>query len=106
MKDARVLVAGIGNIFLGDDGFGSEVARRLIARQAEFSPAESTAPPDGQSARDSDSPELWPPNVRVVDFGIRGFDLAYALMENCDVAILVDTTPQGGAARNALSDRA
>jgi hydrogenase maturation protease len=97
MKDARVLIAGIGNIFLGDDGFGSEVARRLIAQRTASVPEESTARRDGRGARDFHSPELWPPHVRVVDFGIRGFDLAYALMENCDVAILVDATPQGGA---------
>jgi hydrogenase maturation protease len=71
MNSPRVLIAGIGNIFLGDDGFGSEVARRLAERQ-------------------------WPAGVRVVDFGIRGFDLAYALMDGCDAAILVDATPQGG----------
>jgi hydrogenase maturation protease len=67
----RVLVAGVGNIFLGDDAFGVEVARRLIGRPQ----------PDG---------------VRVVDFGIRGFDLAYALMDGPDLAILVDATPRGG----------
>jgi hydrogenase maturation protease len=70
MNGARILVAGIGNIFLGDDAFGVEVARRMSQR----------ALPDG---------------VRVVDFGIRGFDLAYTLMDY-DVAILVDTTAQGG----------
>jgi hydrogenase maturation protease len=66
----RVLVAGIGNIFLGDDAFGSEVVRRLTPR----------ASPDG---------------VRIVDFGIRGFDLVYALLEEYDVTILVDATPRG-----------
>jgi hydrogenase maturation protease len=99
-----VLIAGIGNIFLGDDGFGSEVARRLIARQAERRPNDPDAPPSrelsgepsGEPLRNLQSLERWPPNVRVIDFGIRGFDLAYALMEDCDVAILVDATPQGG----------
>jgi len=67
----RILVAGIGNIFLGDDAFGSEVARRLESRQL----------PDG---------------VRVVDFGIRGFDLVYALLDNYDATIFVDATPRGG----------
>ncbi|MEP7121197.1 MAG: hydrogenase maturation protease [Byssovorax sp.] len=67
----RVLVAGVGNIFLGDDAFGVEVARRLGAR-------------------------AWPEGVRVVDFGIRGLDLAFAL-ESCDAAILVDATARGGA---------
>jgi len=66
----RILVAGIGNIFLGDDAFGVEVAQ-LLARQT------------------------MPESVRVVDFGIRGFDLAYALMDDYDAAILVDTLARG-----------
>jgi hydrogenase maturation protease len=66
----RILVAGIGNIFLGDDGFGVEVARRLAQRTL----------PDG---------------VQVVDFGIRGMDLAYALLEGYDVVILVDAASRG-----------
>jgi hydrogenase maturation protease len=69
----RILVAGIGNIFLGDDAFGVEVARRLSARE-------------------------WPQNVRVTDFGIRGYDLAYALLEGYDTTILVDACPRGQAA--------
>lgn len=72
MSDERILVAGIGNIFLGDDAFGVEVVQRLIQRP-------------------------WPANVRVVDFGIRGFDLAYALLDGYDVAILIDALPRGGA---------
>ncbi len=68
----RILVAGIGNIFLGDDAFGVEVAQ-LLARQ------------------------LMPESVRVVDFGIRGFDLAYALMDPYDLTILVDACARGGA---------
>jgi hydrogenase maturation protease len=64
---ARVLIAGIGNIFFGDDAFGVEVARRLSQRP-------------------------WPAGVRVVDFGIRGFDLACALA-GPDVTILVDAYP-------------
>ncbi|HEX3068038.1 MAG TPA: hydrogenase maturation protease, partial [Thermoanaerobaculia bacterium] len=67
-----VLVAGIGNIFLGDDGFGVEVVRRLASEELPY-------------------------GVKVKDFGIRGFDLAYALMEDHDLSILVDATPQGGA---------
>ena len=67
-----ILVAGIGNIFLGDDAFGCEVVKRLMRRE-------------------------WPDNVRVVDFGIRGFDLAYALLDGYDVTILVDATPRGEA---------
>ncbi len=66
----RILVAGIGNIFLGDDAFGSEVARHLARRSL-------------------------PSGVRVVDFGIRGFDLAYALLDGPDTTILVDACPRG-----------
>lgn len=69
----RILVAGIGNIFLGDDGFGSEVARRLSRTEL-------------------------PVGVDVVDFGIRGMDLGYALTEGYDAAILVDTVSRGGPA--------
>jgi hydrogenase maturation protease len=68
---ARVLVAGVGNVFLGDDGFGVEVARRL--RAAEL-----------------------PEGVRVADFGIRGVHLAYELLDGYQTAILVDATPRGG----------
>ena len=71
MTPPSILVAGVGNIFMGDDAFGVEVAQRLLDRKL----------PDG---------------VRVVDFGIRGFDLAYALMDGEDIAILVDATPRGG----------
>jgi hydrogenase maturation protease len=67
----RILVGGIGNVFFGDDGFGVEVARRLLERPQ----------PDG---------------VVVVDFGIRGRDLAYALLDGYDAAVLVDATPRGG----------
>jgi hydrogenase maturation protease len=68
---AKVLIAGVGNIFLGDDAFGSEVARMLLRRS-------------------------WPENVRVEDFGIRGFDLTFALLDGYDAVILVDATPRGG----------
>jgi len=67
-----VLVAGIGNIFLGDDAFGVEVVRRLADRKL---------------------PEV----VRVADFGIRGFDLAYALQDGYETTILVDASPHGEA---------
>lgn len=67
----RVLVAGIGNIFFGDDGFGVEVARRLAA-----------------------SP---PPATRVADFGIRALHLAYELLEPIDLFVAVDCMPRGGA---------
>jgi hydrogenase maturation protease len=66
-----ILVAGIGNIFLGDDGFGSEVARRLTQRTAS-------------------------PGVRVVDFGIRGLDLAFALTDGYGTTIIIDVMPRGG----------
>ena len=68
----RILIACIGNIFLGDDGFGVEVAKRLSSRQL-------------------------PVRVRVVDFGIRGFDLAYALQDGYETTILVDACPHGQA---------
>jgi hydrogenase maturation protease len=67
-----VLIACVGNIFAGDDAFGVEVARRLAGRPL-------------------------PPGVRVVDFGIRAIDLAYALQDECDAALLVDAAPRGGA---------
>lgn len=67
---ARVLVAGIGNIFLGDDAFGVEVARRLIIRGG-------------------------PEGVLIKDFGIRGLDLAYAMMDSWDLVILVDAVSRG-----------
>lgn len=66
-----ILVAGIGNIFLGDDGFGSEVARRLGERPQ-------------------------PEDVHVVDFGIRGVDLLYALLREYAAVIIVDATQRGG----------
>jgi hydrogenase maturation protease len=67
-----ILIAGIGNIFLGDDGFGCEVVKRLGKRP-------------------------WPDSVRVIDFGIRGFDLAYALLDGYDVTIFIDAAPRGEA---------
>jgi hydrogenase maturation protease len=63
-----VLVAGIGNIFLGDDGFGCEVARRLLEQPL-------------------------PERVRVVDYGIRGMHLAYDLLDGYDTLVLVDALP-------------
>jgi hydrogenase maturation protease len=64
----KVLVAGIGNIFLGDDGFGVEVANRLL----------HTPAPEG---------------VRIEDFGIRGVHLAYELLDGYDTLVLVDALP-------------
>ncbi len=66
----QTLVAGVGNIFLGDDGFGPEVARRLA----------QAALPDG---------------VRVADYGTSGMHLAYDLASGYDTAILVDAAPRG-----------
>jgi hydrogenase maturation protease len=71
MTAPRILIACIGNIFLGDDGFGTEVARRLASRP-------------------------MPPGVMLKDFGIRGLDLTYALLDPHDLVILVDACPQGG----------
>ena len=67
----RMLIAGVGNIFLGDDGFGVEVASRLA----------TAGLPD------------W---VRVADYGISGMHLAYDLAEGFETTILVDATPRGG----------
>jgi hydrogenase maturation protease len=68
----RVLVACVGNIFLGDDGFGVAVAERLRGRR-------------------------FAAGVQVVDFGIRGMDLAYALLDPYEALILVDAAPRGKA---------
>ena len=67
----KVLVACVGNVFLGDDAFGVEVAKRLAERSL-------------------------PAGVAVIDFGIRSYDLAYALMNQWDLKILVDALPRGG----------
>jgi hydrogenase maturation protease len=68
----RILVAGIGNIFFGDDGFGVAVAQRLAQRRQR-------------------------PGVTVRDFGIRGLDLAYTMQDDYDAVILIDAVPRGGA---------
>lgn len=65
-----ILVAGVGNIFNGDDGFGVEVAQRLARRRL-------------------------PPDVKVVDFGIRGIDLTYALLDGYRAVVLVDAMQRG-----------
>ena len=64
------LVAGIGNIFFSDDGFGSEVAGRMVGR-------------------------ALPEDVRVEDYGIRGVHLALDLLEGCDLLVLVDAMASG-----------
>lgn len=68
----RTLVAGIGNIFLGDDGFGVETARRLAERDL-------------------------PAHTEVVDIGVRGVHLAYQLLDGYDTLVLVDATARGEA---------
>jgi hydrogenase maturation protease len=70
MTEPRMLIAGIGNIFLGDDGWGVEVVTRLSEHPL----------PDG---------------VKVTDFGIRGLHLAYELLDGYDVVVLVDAVPMG-----------
>ena len=71
MTSPRILVAGVGNIFLGDDAFGVEVVGLLAKREL-------------------------PDAVRIVDFGIRGLDLTYALLDGYQTVILVDAVPRGG----------
>lgn len=66
-----LLIAGVGNIFLGDDAFGSELARQLAR-------------------------ETWPEGVRVVDYGIGGVHLAYDLVDGWDLLVLLDATSRGG----------
>lgn len=68
---SRVLVAGVGNVFFGDDGFGVEVARRMAALPKS-------------------------PEVHVEDFGIRGIHLAYEILAGYERVILVDATPRRG----------
>ncbi|ODQ94866.1 hydrogenase maturation protease [Mycolicibacterium holsaticum] len=68
----QILVAGIGNIFLGDDGFGSAVIRRVPEK-------------------------LDAPGVRIVDYGIRGMHLAYDLLDGCQALVLIDAVPSQGA---------
>ncbi|GHG00636.1 hydrogenase maturation protease [Streptomyces zaomyceticus] len=69
---ARTLVAGVGNIFLGDDGFGVETLRRLTR-------------------------EELPASVELADVGVRGVHLAYELLDGWDTLVLVDVTARGGA---------
>jgi hydrogenase maturation protease len=65
-------VAGIGNVFLGDDGFGVALADRLARR-------------------------ALPENVAVVDFGLRGMDLAFAMQDGYAAVVMLDATPRGQA---------
>jgi hydrogenase maturation protease len=66
----QTLIAGIGNVFLSDDAFGVEVARRLTERPL-------------------------PEGVRAEDYGIRGIHLAYELLEGYDTLVLIDAVPIG-----------
>ena len=94
MSAARVLVAGIGNLFLGDDGFGPEVVRRLAAV-----PVPAPGPSDGAenpSAFGAESDDT-PPEVTVTDYGIRGMHLAYDLLAGYDILVLVDALPAAGS---------
>ena len=70
-REVRILVAGVGNSWLRDDGFGGEVARRLSARE-------------------------MPPGVAVMDAGTGGLDLAYEVMRGYDALVIVDVSQQGG----------
>ena len=68
---SQLLIAGLGNVFRGDDAFGVEVVKRLAGRE-------------------------FPPHVDVVDFGINGIDLVYALLDRYDAALLFDTFHRDG----------
>jgi hydrogenase maturation protease len=70
-REARILVAGVGNAWLRDDGFGGEVARRLEALEL-------------------------PAGVAVMDAGTGGLDLAYEVMRGYDALVIVDVSRQGG----------
>jgi len=69
-----VLVAGVGNVFLRDDGFGPAVARRLAEEVSGL-------------------PGWAPEEVQVRDYGIRGLHLAYDLLDGVDALVLVDVLP-------------
>ena len=71
-RPKRVLIAGIGNSWQRDDGFGSEVARRIEAREL-------------------------PEGVAVIDFGTGGLDLAYQVMYGYDGLLMIDVSRQGGS---------
>ena len=71
----RTLVAGVGNVFMGDDAFGVEVARALMERPSR--------------------PE--PGGVEIGDFGIRGVHLVYELLDGCDLFVLIDAAQRGCA---------
>lgn len=91
-RGARILVAGVGNMFLHDDGFGPEVARRLASGRGSTAAADPTADPDAAPSADPAGHQ-----VTVVDYGIRGMHLAYDLLAGVDVLVIVDTMPPDGA---------
>jgi hydrogenase maturation protease len=70
----RILIACIGKIFLADEGFGVEVAQRLMSRKTD----------------------QYPEGVQVGDFGIRGMELAYTMLDDYDTLVLVDAVSRGG----------
>jgi hydrogenase maturation protease len=70
-REPRILIAGVGNAWLRDDGFGGEVARRLEQREL-------------------------PPGVAVMDAGTGGLDLAYEVMRGYDALVILDVSRQGG----------
>ena len=70
-REKQILVAAVGNMWLGDDGFGGQVAKLLQERSLA-------------------------PGVQVVDFGTGGLDLAYEVMRGYDALVLVDVSRQGG----------
>jgi hydrogenase maturation protease len=70
-RTRQILVAGIGNAWLRDDGFGGAVAEQLAEREL-------------------------PAGVTVIDFGSGGLDLAYEVMRGYDALILIDVSRQGG----------
>lgn len=72
MNPMSILVAGIGNVLLGDDGFGVCVVKKLLTRQ-------------------------MPEHIHVVDFGIRGMDLVYRLLKGYDIVVMADVIQRGGA---------
>jgi len=72
-KRKQILVAAVGNVWLRDDGFGAEVAKRLGEREL-------------------------PLGVQVFDFGAGGLDLAYEVMRGYDALVLIDISRQGGEA--------
>jgi len=69
-RRSRILLAGIGNVFLGDDGFGVALVDRLARRSL-------------------------PSGVEAIDFGVRGMDLAFAMQDGYDTVVLLDATPRG-----------